>query len=297
MLYDGGKEGGGVDWIFGKDELVYSKYTTKSNSFSAELYTMKLKNVLPTGTYSYKTRVKADGKWISDWSALKTFDVVDNHPPVIQSFTATPDQGPASLTVNFTCTATDEEGPLAEYRWDFDGDGIFDQTTTTSTATFTFDYPGTYRSRVEVVDGQGARRVSAWHVIHVFASTGTWQIVGMMGHHILSLVVDPTDNQDMLAGTDEGIYRSIDGGAHWYQMANTMSTKAVKALAMDPQDPMVIYAGTTEGIYKSSDGGVTWVNISNNLPDTNITSISIDPTDHRIIYVGTANGGIFKLVP
>ena len=90
----------------------------------------------------------------TDLNCTAQFDI--NQPPQINSFTASPSSGTAPLTVNFTCDAVDPDGSVAEYRWDFEGDGQINTTTTSNTATFTYNSGGTYTAKCTVVDNLGA---------------------------------------------------------------------------------------------------------------------------------------------
>ena len=52
--------------------------------------------------------------------------------------------------------STDDGGSgIAEYRWDFDGDGTVDNTTDDATVSHTYESPDTYEASVTVVDGNG----------------------------------------------------------------------------------------------------------------------------------------------
>ena len=75
----------------------------------------------------------------------------------IASFTADPPYGPLPLTVNFDGTASrDLDGDvLAEYLWDFDGDGTTDETTTAPRTTHAYATAATYRAALRVKDGRG----------------------------------------------------------------------------------------------------------------------------------------------
>ena len=57
--------------------------------------------------------------------------------------------------------ATDGETGIAEYRWDFDGDGSTDRTTDGAQTDYTYDEAGEYRPRVTVVDGGGNNDTAA----------------------------------------------------------------------------------------------------------------------------------------
>ena len=64
------------------------------------------------------------------------------------SLAADPQTGAAPLTVNFTCTAIDgdDPSPITEFKWDFDGDGVVDQTTVTNIASHTYNDWDTYKA-------------------------------------------------------------------------------------------------------------------------------------------------------
>ncbi len=66
--------------------------------------------------------------------------------------------GPAPLSVNFTITGEDEDGTIAEYAWDFEGDGIFDDSSPTDPSPLAHDYmaDGIYNAKFRVTDNEGA---------------------------------------------------------------------------------------------------------------------------------------------
>ncbi|MBN1272268.1 MAG: PKD domain-containing protein [Candidatus Aminicenantes bacterium] len=80
----------------------------------------------------------------------------ENQPPVVDGFTAEPRSGEAPLAVIFSCAAHDPDGSIAEYRWDFNGDGSPDVTTNTGETTHTYTAEGTYAASCYVVDNGGA---------------------------------------------------------------------------------------------------------------------------------------------
>jgi PKD repeat protein len=82
--------------------------------------------------------------------------VVSNQSPVITSLVANPTTGDAPLTVSFSCEADDLDGSISSYKWDFNGDGITDETTTSGEVSYTYSKPGTYTATVTVVDDEGA---------------------------------------------------------------------------------------------------------------------------------------------
>jgi photosystem II stability/assembly factor-like uncharacterized protein len=120
---------------------------------------------------------------------------------------------------------------------------------------------------------------------------------------VRSLVTHPQKPEALFAGSDQGLYRSEDGGAKWTLLDTPMNRSLVWSLAIDPVDPSIIFAGTgtpsTPGIFRSDDGGKTWeprpMQIAEFCPAVGIprpTGIAIDPTDHRSIWVGFEVDGV-----
>lgn len=118
--------------------------------------------------------------------------------------------------------------------------------------------------------------------------------------HVRALVLDPSREGRLYAGTDRGLYRSKDRAETWAHLASPMDGRQIWSLAIDAEDSCVLYAGTCPaGLFRTRDGGVTWDDLDADLPDRcvgtliipRITCILIDPTDRRRIYAGVEIGG------
>jgi photosystem II stability/assembly factor-like uncharacterized protein len=75
-----------------------------------------------------------------------------------------------------------------------------------------------------------------------------------------TLVADPNDEQILMVGTNEGAFRTVDGGASWM----TQTTGPVSAVAIDPLDSRIIYFGSlgeTGPVLRSVDAGATYQNL------------------------------------
>src|SRR5262245_47028070 len=58
----------------------------------------------------------------------------------------------------------------------------------------------------------------------------------------------------VLAGfRDAGLFRSVDGGAHWRKLG--FAHTALSALASEPASPRTVYAASAVGLYRSDRGG------------------------------------------
>ena len=78
------------------------------------------------------------------------------------SFTCNPNSGSVPLTVTFVNTSA---GSIDSFSWDFNGDGIADNTTD-STPTFTYDTPGTYTATLTVTNAGGSDSESLMIVVN-----------------------------------------------------------------------------------------------------------------------------------
>jgi PKD repeat protein len=75
----------------------------------------------------------------------------------VASFTTDINTGTAPLTVTFTSTST---GTVDSFAWDFNGDGVADNTTDNPTV-FTYDTAGTFNASLTVTNGAGSNTSSA----------------------------------------------------------------------------------------------------------------------------------------
>ena len=62
--------------------------------------------------------------------------------------------------------------------------------------------------------------------------TGLWAESRVFG-----FAIHPKQPRTMLAGADDGIYRSEDGGEHFERLDSPMNTVHVWKVAFDPTDP------------------------------------------------------------
>jgi hypothetical protein len=87
----------------------------------------------------------------------------------------------------------------------------------------------------------------------------------------------------LYAGTERGLYASVDAGAHWVPTGSVLATSRVLSLAADPAAPGTLYAGTDEVVLRSTDGGRNWHGIAPG-PNTHIASLLIT---RGVIFAGT----------
>jgi photosystem II stability/assembly factor-like uncharacterized protein len=118
----------------------------------------------------------------------------------------------------------------------------------------------------------------------------------MQGQSVRALTAAPTDPKIFIAGTIEGVFRSIDSGVHWKRISpkNNAEIHEIASVAVDPTNSNVIYAGTWHLPWKTTDGGATWKSIKDGIiEDSDVFSILIDPKQPSVVYL-SACSGIYK---
>jgi len=122
-------------------------------------------------------------------------------------------------------------------------------------------------------------------------------------YSIGALAMDPRNPWVVWVGTGErhsqrsvsygdGVYRTLDGGAHWQKMGLEES-EHVGAIRVDPRDSDVVWvaaqgplwrSGGQRGLYQTSDGGQTWARMLHISDDTGVNEVHLDPRDPDVVY-------------
>lgn len=97
-------------------------------------------------------------------------------------------------------------------------------------------------------------------------------------------------------GAPGHVYKTTDGGAHWTDSSDGLTSADIRALYVDPTNADILFAagggtsGNPGGVFKSYDGGATWHSISIGLPADAALALALDPGDHNKLYAGTSSG-------
>ncbi len=125
--------------------------------------------------------------------------------------------------------------------------------------------------------GHGGLLLAASDLSGVYRSIdagATWEALGpargLMATHVVAFGFHPTNGQVFFVGTDDGIYRTLNGGASF---DHPQTTGYFGPIVLAPSDPLIGYAGwhtdfnLADGeIYTTTDGGATWSLVNSNLP-------------------------------
>ncbi|MEO9477394.1 MAG: T9SS type A sorting domain-containing protein [Cyclobacteriaceae bacterium] len=102
------------------------------------------------------------------------------------------------------------------------------------------------------------------------------------------IVIDPTSEDVLVICTNDGIYRSADGGDSWTEVYKSQSE--VQDLVATADNFNLQYAGVNgTGIIKSVDGGQSWVKSSDGIGEGERFEIAIAPSNPDVIYTSTYN--------
>jgi photosystem II stability/assembly factor-like uncharacterized protein len=120
---------------------------------------------------------------------------------------------------------------------------------------------------------------------------------------VRAIAVHPQHPEIVFAGTQEGPYRSHDGGDSWERPDFPGPERVVWSFTFHPADARIIYCGTAPGaIFRSDDGGDHWRRLPTDPgPDvvrmdfpTRTIAMAIDPAHPQHLYAGLEVGGVIR---
>jgi photosystem II stability/assembly factor-like uncharacterized protein len=101
------------------------------------------------------------------------------------------------------------------------------------------------------------------------------------------LAVDPVNYGTVYAATNDGVWKTTDGGCSWHASNNGLPMQALDTLtiSIDPTNPSILYLGTfNDQAFKSVDGGESWTPIDSGLIYTRVGGFAVDPTNPNTVY-------------
>lgn len=106
----------------------------------------------------------------------------------------------------------------------------------------------------------------------------TWTTTGLNwktsnGNSISRLLISPANPLILLAATNVGIYRTIDGGVFW----TMVQSGDFDDMEFKPTDPTTIYACAGRTVYRSINEGASWQALTTGIP-TNVGRIALAVT-------------------
>jgi len=119
-------------------------------------------------------------------------------------------------------------------------------------------------------------------------SDGAWQEVtnGLPeGVEVRAIAVHSRDSSVIYAGTQDGPYRSTDGGDRWERLGFPDRNTVIWTLAIHPTRPNVVYAGAAPvALYSSEDGGDNWRKVPGAVSPAHCERAGFDTRTIRITF-------------
>jgi photosystem II stability/assembly factor-like uncharacterized protein len=113
-------------------------------------------------------------------------------------------------------------------------------------------------------------------------------------HKVYSLLVLPENEDTLLAGTENGVMISKDGGATWNVYDET---RLITAMTIMPNGKDIVaysISNMVSGVMISQDNGESWTSIGLDLGEDAAASISVNQKDEKQIAVSTFNTSLYE---
>ncbi len=121
-------------------------------------------------------------------------------------------------------------------------------------------YAATNKKDKFIPDGSGGFKVGEGMGVYRSPNRGdTWEQLSMPVSSVYNITEDAVDPQRLYASTQQGIYRTTDGGKMWERVF----PERTKALLSHPGEPNLVFAGAKKyedywDLLVSNDGGASW---------------------------------------
>ncbi len=116
----------------------------------------------------------------------------------------------------------------------------------------------------------------------------TWALstTGIGTGLIVELIMNPTNNQQVIAATDNGIYKTNNAGASW---SLVKTSGDFKAMILKPNSADTVYAVTSSEVWRSLNFGNTWTQITSGVTVPGGTGLgmrlAVSKASPNVVYV------------
>jgi len=117
-----------------------------------------------------------------------------------------------------------------------------------------------------------------------------------------AVTTHPERPSEILAGTDQGLYRYTEATGRFYYIPSPMDNLHLLQIAQSPSEPNFIACGTRPGeVFLSEDNGETWTRANLDastecwfINTSRVTSIHFDPKDADTIWITVEIDGVIR---
>jgi PKD repeat protein/photosystem II stability/assembly factor-like uncharacterized protein len=160
--------------------------------------------------------------------------------------------------------------------------------------------PSDYETSKTIYIATGDRDAQDNHSIGILKSTDnglTWNETGLsfdVSDNVMAnrLLLDPNDDNTIIAAVSGGVYKTTNGGDSW----DLLAVKTFIDMEYKPGDYSILYGSTSNGdIYKSTDGGSNWASVKS--LSAGRIELAVTPANDAVVYavVGGTNNGLYGI--
>ncbi len=121
---------------------------------------------------------------------------------------------------------------------------------------------------------------------------------GLSNENFRSLTISPLNTKHLYAGTNNKLFRTINGGQDWEEISIS-SDIFYTSIAVSPQDPNKLWVSASNYLYNqqvffSNNGGINWINYSDGLPNVPVNHLIVRPNSNQEIFAATDIGVFYR---
>lgn len=121
-----------------------------------------------------------------------------------------------------------------------------------------------------------------------------WErVFGLQDQKVWSLVASPANPKILAAGTEDGLYLTVDSGENWSRVTpdGNREMRPVVSIAFHPRNSAILYIGTPHLAWKTVDAGAQWQPVRAGVSDdSDIFSIMVDRTSPERVFIAACSG-------
>src|SRR5260370_646235 len=127
--------------------------------------------------------------------------------------------------------------------------------------------------------------------------------------HVRALAVHPQDPRTIFMGSEQGLYRTVDGADHWMRVESPLNGLQIWSILLarkpvaDAQgsDVLIVVGTCPSRLFRSEDGSKTWTEPKGQMVQecpriihTRVTCLIADPQEPETLWAGVEIDGLFR---